>query len=147
MAWSWCRHYIRSYSCNCRLCFYKQTHSNGIFLFLLYILKLLLRKNKYLRLNYSFAMIVILLFCILLQHPLLMALLTISIAMLGFGIAKGFRYFVKCQRKSLLEPPVDLFPEEKEDMENIDIEKNNEKEKHPKYSKAQARQRFRKGKS
>lgn len=92
-------------------------------------------------------MIVILSICILLQHPLLMALLTISIAMLGFGIAKGFRYFVKCQRKSLLEPPIDLFPEEKEDLENIDVEKNNEKEKHPKYSKAQARQRFRKGKS
>lgn len=65
--------------------------------------------------------------------------------MLGFGIAKGFRYFVKCQRKSLLEPPIDLFPEEKDDSENTDTEKTNEK--HPKYSKAQARQRYRKGKS
>lgn len=83
----------------------------------------------------------------MLQNPLLMTLLTMSIAMLGFSIAKGFRYFVKCQRKSLLEPPVDLFPEEKEDSENFDFEKNSEKEKHPKYSKAQARQRFRKGKS
>lgn len=76
-----------------------------------------------------------------------MALLTMSIAMLGFGIAKGFRYFVKCQRKSLLDPPVDLFGENKEEHDDVDTEMNNEKEKHPKYSKAQARQRFKKGKS
>lgn len=82
-----------------------------------------------------------------LTHPLLMALLTISIAMLGFGVAKGFRYFVKCQRKSLLEPPVDLLNESKDNADDIEAEKNSEKEKHPKYSKAQARQRFKKGKS
>lgn len=81
------------------------------------------------------------------QHPLLMALLTMSIAMLGFGIAKGFRYFVKCQRKSLLEPPTDLFGGNKEEFDDVEAEMNNEKEKHSKYSKAQARQRFRKGKS
>nr|XP_012140752.1 PREDICTED: stress-induced-phosphoprotein 1-like isoform X1 [Megachile rotundata] len=82
-----------------------------------------------------------------LTHPLLMVLLTMSIAMLGFGIAKGFRYFVKCQRKSLLEPPVDLFGKDKEELDDVEAEMNNEKEKHPKYSKAQARQRFKKGKS
>ena len=76
-----------------------------------------------------------------------MALLTMSIAMLGFGIAKGFRYFVKCQRKSLLEPPVDLFGDNKEEFEDVEPEMNNKEEKHPKYSKAQARQRFKKGKS
>ncbi|KAL2717817.1 hsp70-Hsp90 organizing protein 3-like isoform X1 [Vespula squamosa] len=74
-------------------------------------------------------------------HPLLMALLTISIAMLGFCIAKGFRYFVKCQRKSLLEPPIDLYPESnKDEFENFEADKENEKERHPKYSKALARQ-------
>ncbi|XP_076288950.1 serine/threonine-protein phosphatase 5-like [Lasioglossum baleicum] len=82
-----------------------------------------------------------------LTHPLLMALLTMSIAMLGFGVAKGFRYFVKCQRKSLLEPPMDLFGENKEQADDVNPEMNGEKEKHPKYSKAQARQRFKKGKS
>ncbi|XP_014602148.1 PREDICTED: hsp70-Hsp90 organizing protein 3-like isoform X1 [Polistes canadensis] len=83
-----------------------------------------------------------------LTHPLLMALLTISIAMLGFCIAKGFRYFVKCQRKSLLEPPIDLYPESNKDkFENNEADKENEQEKHPKYSKALARQRFKKGKS
>ena len=65
--------------------------------------------------------------------------------MIGFGIAKGFRYFVKCQRKSLLDPPIDLYGEEKENQ--ADSARNSEKEKHPKYSKAQARQRFKKGKS
>ncbi|XP_034933633.1 hsp70-Hsp90 organizing protein 1-like [Chelonus insularis] len=81
-----------------------------------------------------------------LTHPLLMALLTISIAMLGFAIAKGFRYFVKCQRKSLLEPPIDLM---NDNNQANDKESNNEKttDKHPKYSKAQARQRFKKGKT
>ncbi|PSN44163.1 hypothetical protein C0J52_17430 [Blattella germanica] len=42
------------------------------------------------------------------KHPLLMALLTIAIAMIGYGIARGFRYYVKCQREALLEPPIDL---------------------------------------
>ncbi|XP_018364315.1 PREDICTED: hsp70-Hsp90 organizing protein 3-like, partial [Trachymyrmex cornetzi] len=37
-----------------------------------------------------------------LTHPLLMALLTMTIAMIGFGIAKGLRYFLKHQRKSVL---------------------------------------------
>ncbi|XP_033226402.1 hsp70-Hsp90 organizing protein 3-like isoform X2 [Belonocnema kinseyi] len=81
-----------------------------------------------------------------LSHPILMVLLTMAIAMIGFGVAKGFRYFVKCQRRSLLEPPVDLFENEKEESPS-DSEKNSEKDKHPKYSKAQARERFKKGKS
>ncbi|XP_015521477.2 uncharacterized protein [Neodiprion pinetum] len=84
-----------------------------------------------------------------LTHPLLMALLTIAIAMLGFGIAKGCRYFVKCQRRSLLEPPVDLLEGSKEEPEDSQQEQmsNEDRDKHPKYSKAQARQRFKKGKS
>ncbi|XP_074099771.1 serine/threonine-protein phosphatase 5-like [Cotesia typhae] len=81
-----------------------------------------------------------------LTHPLLMALLTISIAMIGFGIAKGFRYFVKCQRKSLLEPPFDLL-EENSKQDDKSEETDKQSEKHPKYSKAQARQRFKKGKT
>lgn len=69
--------------------------------------------------------------------------------MLGFGIAKGFRYFVKCQRKSLLEPPFDLSDENSNDQTNQENNESENKnnEKHPKYSKAQARQRFKKGKT
>jgi hypothetical protein len=44
----------------------------------------------------------------MLQHPILMALLTIAVAMIGYGVARGFRYYTKCQREALLEPPVDL---------------------------------------
>lgn len=54
MAWSWRRHYIRSYSCDCRLCFYKQAHFNGTFLFIVCILKLSLCKNKQPTLNYFY---------------------------------------------------------------------------------------------
>lgn len=82
-----------------------------------------------------------------LSHPILMVLMTMAIAIIGFGVAKGFRYFVKCQRKSLLEPPVDLFEEKEKEEAMSDGDKSGEKDKHPKYSKAQARQRFKKGKS
>ncbi|CAB3368010.1 Hypothetical predicted protein [Cloeon dipterum] len=43
-----------------------------------------------------------------LSHPILMVLTTMGIAMVGYGLARGFRYYVKCQRKSLIEPPADL---------------------------------------
>ncbi|XP_069696331.1 stress-induced-phosphoprotein 1-like [Periplaneta americana] len=83
-----------------------------------------------------------------LVHPILMALLTIAVAMIGYGIARGFRYYVKCQRESLLEPPVDLFPEEKKDDEPVELSDNVKEEKtHRSYTKAQARQRFKKGRS
>lgn len=75
-----------------------------------------------------------------------MASLTIAIAMIGFAIAKGCRYFVKCQRQSLLDPPIDLLNDNQGEA-GTDSDKNGDKEKHHKYSKAQARQRFKKGKS
>ncbi|KAF4529319.1 hypothetical protein B566_EDAN011413, partial [Ephemera danica] len=45
-----------------------------------------------------------------LSHPIMMVLMTISVAMVGYGIARAFRYYVKCQRRSLMEPPADLMP-------------------------------------
>lgn len=39
---------------------------------------------------------------------MLMAIITIVIAMVGYGVAKGFRYYVKSQRSAMLEAPVDL---------------------------------------
>lgn len=83
-----------------------------------------------------------------LSHPIVMALLTISIAFIGYAIAKGFRYYTKCQRKSLLEPPLDLLPgtdggEEEEEEE----EGSGQHKDRTRYTKAQARQRFKKGKS
>lgn len=85
-----------------------------------------------------------------LTHPIIMALLTISIALIGYAIAKGIRYYTKCQRKALLEPPIDLLPEETRSApseEADDEEGHHQKDRTPRYTKAQARQRFKKGKS
>ncbi|XP_046400546.1 stress-induced-phosphoprotein 1-like [Ischnura elegans] len=86
-----------------------------------------------------------------LGHPILMALLTIGIAMLGYGIARGFRYYVKCQRKALLEDPSAFLGENKEENEEEvaaeDDTKGSGNERGHRYTKAQARQRFKKGKS
>ncbi|GLG95870.1 hypothetical protein R5R35_007893 [Gryllus longicercus] len=89
-----------------------------------------------------------------LTHPILMVLLTLTIAMLGYAIARAFRYYVKCQRSSLLEPPLDLLEEmkqnEKNDKECQDDSSVPEVGKHERthrYTKAQARQRYKKNKS
>jgi hypothetical protein len=42
-----------------------------------------------------------------------MALLTVAVAAIGYGVARGFRYCIKCQREALLEPPVDLLQGQK----------------------------------
>lgn len=70
-----------------------------------------------------------------------MAFITFAIAMIGYGIAKGYRYFIKCQRDSLLQPPIDLTNSEEENS-NIQERKQN----NARYTKFQARQRFKKGK-
>ncbi|KAJ3641545.1 hypothetical protein Zmor_028048 [Zophobas morio] len=77
-------------------------------------------------------------------HPLLMAFVTIVIAMVGYGIAKTYRYYVRCQRDGLLDPPLDLMNEDETESEN-----SSEKEAKthtPRYTKSQARQRYKKGK-
>uniref|UniRef100_A0A1B6CJA7 Uncharacterized protein n=1 Tax=Clastoptera arizonana TaxID=38151 RepID=A0A1B6CJA7_9HEMI len=80
------------------------------------------------------------------SHPILMAILTISIAMTGYGIARGFRYYIKCQRSGMLEPPVDLLPDENTTEEEEPANDKAGRSNTPKYTKAQARYRFRKGK-
>ncbi|KAJ9582179.1 hypothetical protein L9F63_003478, partial [Diploptera punctata] len=81
-----------------------------------------------------------------LVHPVLMALLTIAVAMVGYGIARCFRYYVKCQRGALLEPPVDLFPEDEEETESSETNEQAKQERtHRTYTKAQARHRYKKG--
>ncbi|XP_067005371.1 stress-induced-phosphoprotein 1 [Anabrus simplex] len=81
-----------------------------------------------------------------LGHPLLMALLTIAVAMIGYGMARGFRYYVKCQRTALLEPPVDLLPEEPKEPDPRSCNEPVRNERSHRYTKAQARQRFKRGK-
>lgn len=93
-----------------------------------------------------------------LSHPILMALLTISIAMIGYGIAKGYRYFIKCQRDGLLDPPIDIFSGEKIngpiDSDSNEVGSNGDLPDNSttagtshRYTKAQARFRYKKGRS
>lgn len=77
----------------------------------------------------------------------MMVLMTMGVAMVGYGLARGFRYYVKCQRKSLLEAPPDLASPEQEDGASEEEEIMPEKSNHSRYTKAQARQRFKKGRS
>lgn len=72
-------------------------------------------------------------------HPILMSLVTIVIAMVGYGLAKSYRYYTKASNEGLLEAPPDL---------GFDKECNNgeEQKTHVRYTKSQARQRYRKGK-
>lgn len=83
----------------------------------------------------------------LLQHPALMVFLVMIISAIFWGIAKGYRIYSKDQKKGLLDPPLELlegFWKDKDDEGNPD-----EQQKAPRnrYTKAQARQRFKKGKT
>ncbi|XP_022197896.1 small glutamine-rich tetratricopeptide repeat-containing protein 2 [Nilaparvata lugens] len=92
-----------------------------------------------------------------LTHPILMALLTIAIAMLGYGFARAYRYYNKCQWNGLLEPPVDLFKGaelsggdggcEAREEDAAGTSNQHSSSGHNRYTKAQARFRFRKGKA
>ncbi|XP_058834454.1 uncharacterized protein LOC131691809 [Topomyia yanbarensis] len=85
------------------------------------------------------------------NHTSLMVLVVLVVAAIGFGIAKLIRYYSKLQRKGLLEPPVNLLEDfqtaKDEDTENGDIGGTDQKPPRNRYSKAQARQRFKKGKT
>lgn len=80
------------------------------------------------------------------SHPLMMAVTTIVIALIGFGMAKSYRFYVDCQRKGLMDPPPDLLNESNE-ASGKDNSHSADKPTHQRYSKAQARFKFRKGKT
>nr|CAD7610261.1 unnamed protein product [Timema genevievae] len=83
-----------------------------------------------------------------LTHPLLMALLTIAVAMVGYGVMRGYRYYTKCQRLSLLEAPLDLLGDDtKPAPSKEEPQESSKEERTHRYTKAQARQRYKKGKS
>nr|CAD7461541.1 unnamed protein product [Timema tahoe] len=83
-----------------------------------------------------------------LTHPLLMALLTIAVAMAGYGVMRGYRYYTKCQRLSLLEAPLDLLGDDtKPAPPKEEPQESSKEERTHRYTKAQARQRYKKGKS
>lgn len=76
-----------------------------------------------------------------------MVLMIIVISLIGYGVARGYRYYSKQQRRGLLEPPVDLLDEFKTPETNgIENEPENISNRN-RYTKAQARQRFKRGKT
>lgn len=81
------------------------------------------------------------------SHPILMAIVTIVIALFGFAIAKGYTYYVDCRKKGLMDPPPDLYDERNGDGEDSSQQPAAEKTTHQRYTKAQARFKFRKGKT
>ncbi|XP_070504881.1 stress-induced-phosphoprotein 1-like [Chironomus tepperi] len=84
-----------------------------------------------------------------LKNPMLMVLIVMCIAAVGFLIAKIYRYYLKLHRKGLIQEPTDLSKdflvndqstEEQGDDNELPKKKN-------RYTKSQARLRFKKGKS
>lgn len=73
-----------------------------------------------------------------------MLLMTFAVAIIGYFVGNGTRFYLKSQRSALLYPPVDLF-------DDIELKKDEkvmkDKEARPRYSKAQLRQRLKKGRS
>lgn len=75
-----------------------------------------------------------------------MVLMVIVISSICYVIAKGYRYYSKQQQRGLLEPPIDLLDEFKkvDDSEEVETEGATNRTR---YTKAQARQRFKRGKT
>lgn len=86
-----------------------------------------------------------------------MILMVIVVSAIGYGIAAGYRYFRKQQKISLLESPVNLLDEFKQSTTATSAEQSSANggdsgESEPytnrvRYTKAQARQRFKRGKT
>lgn len=83
---------------------------------------------------------------ILAQHPSLMVLMVMVISAVCFGIAKVSRYYIKQQKRSQLDQPLDLIDGFRK--RNTDVRDEAEPPtSRTRYSKAQARQRFKRGKT
>lgn len=83
-----------------------------------------------------------------------MILMVIVASAIGYGLAAGFLYYRKQQKIGLLEPPVNLLDEFKRSSNSADQSSNageggdNEPyTNRTRYTKAQARQRFKRGKT
>lgn len=81
-----------------------------------------------------------------------MVLMVIVVSAIGYGIACGCRYYIKQQRIGLLEPPVNLLDEFKKPNDQSTNDDTTTKDgdqytNRPRYSKAQARQRFKRGRT
>lgn len=76
-----------------------------------------------------------------------MVLMIVVISLIGYVIARGYRYYSKLQQRGLLDPPVDLLEEfKKPEANGVETEPENIANRN-RYTKAQARQRFKRGKT
>lgn len=79
-----------------------------------------------------------------------MVLMISVVAAIGYGISRGYRYYLKQQKIGLLEPPVNLLDEFKKPTEQSTNDGGGDSETYTnrtRYTKAQARQRFKRGKT
>lgn len=84
-----------------------------------------------------------------LKNPLYMVFMVMLVAGFGFVIAKFFRYYLKLHRRGLIEPPTTLSQDFLAGtVKNIQEEEEEEiPKKRNRYTKSQARLRFKKGKN
>lgn len=76
--------------------------------------------------------------------------MVIVISAMGYGIACGYQYYRKQQKIGLLEPPVNLLDEFKKPIDqtsSTETETGETYTNRTRYTKAQARQRFKRGKT
>lgn len=86
-----------------------------------------------------------------LNHPVPQILLVLLVAGAGYGLCRAYRLFLAGQRRSLLEPPVDLLggasdPDDSAAAGDDDSADQPPANRHNKFTKAQARKRYRNGK-
>lgn len=76
-----------------------------------------------------------------------MVTMVIVVSGIGYGVARGFRYYKKQQKRGLLEAPIDLLDEFKTQNQSEPEPEPENLTSRNRYTKAQARQRFKKGKT
>lgn len=76
--------------------------------------------------------------------------MVVVIAGVGYALASCYRYYVKQQRIALLEPPANLLGDFKKPTDGDVDDEAGESEQYvnrTRYTKAQARQRFKRGRT
>lgn len=81
------------------------------------------------------------------SHPILMVLLVMISASIGYGIAKSIRYYLNFHRKGMIEAPNELSEDFLVQEPTTDDDEQQQAKKRNRYSKSQARFRFKKGKT
>ncbi|XP_045101842.1 heat shock protein sti1 homolog isoform X2 [Portunus trituberculatus] len=91
----------------------------------------------------------------ILTHPVLQSLVTIVFSLLGLGLGFCYRAYIQNTRKALLERPLDLMDMDNDNSRNgvggtkeqgsgKGGQEGEERRHHPRYTKARARQRYKK---